>query len=167
MEITVIGDKSGVVGWIAGAVRTGEIYVANVGDMVAKVLSAIGTNKISRLNILDHRAKTTTTLTKKGVVVGTATSIGIKIGSDVINEYNVLNFKSLWLLKGHFTDNGFVHLQQCDVGQNQELLKKMAANWAVPVYAGTGAHNPLLRINYGDYVRCEPNGVYQADVARP
>lgn len=161
MEITVIGDF-GIVGWVAGATRTGEIYVVNTKDMVTKVLNAVGTGKISRLNILDHNAKTRTKLD-----TGTVKALGIEIGKDIINQYNVKNFKSLLLLKGRFTESGFVHLQHCDVGKNQELMKNLAAHLAVPVYAGTGAHNSLLRVNYGKYVRCDPSGVCQTDVSRP
>lgn len=162
MEITVIGGNSGVVGWVAGAVRTGEIYVANANDMVTKILSAIGSDKISRLNILDHDIKTKTT-----IKTGVKKSIGIKIGTDVINEYNVSAFKSLLLLKGHFTQDGIVHLQHCYIGINQEFLKKLAAICGATVYGGTGAHNPLLRVNYGKYVSCEATGVCQTDVDRP
>ncbi len=167
MEITVIGDAGNkgwgaVVNWAAGATRIGEIYVINAGDMVTKVLSAAGSNSISRLNILDHSLDTSTKL-KTGAVK----SIGIKIGSDVINEYNVGSFKSFSLLKGRFTQSGFVHLQHCDIGQNQALLKRLAATWAVPVYAGTGAQNAVIRINTGDYVRCDPNGICEIDVDRP
>lgn len=161
MEITVIGD-SGIVGWVAGATRTGEIYAVNTRDMVTKVLTVIGVEKISRLNILDHNAKTSTKL-----AAGYVKSLGIEIGKDIINEHNVQNFKSLLLLKGRFTSDGFVHLQHCNIGKNQELMKKLATHLAVPVYAGTGAHNPLLRVNYGKYVRCEPTGVCQTDVSRP
>src|SRR5215510_7232076 len=117
MEITVIGNAStgwaGVVNWAAGATRTGEIYVDDAGDMVSKVLKAAGSQNISRLNILDHEIKTRTKI-KTGVVK----SIGIDIGKDVINEYNVGSFKSLSTLKGHFTQDGFVHLQHCYIGIN-------------------------------------------------
>src|SRR5215470_5383901 len=166
MEITVIGNAStgwaGVVNWAAGATRTGEIYVDDAGDMVSKVLTAAGSQNISRLNILDHEIKTRTKL-KTGVVK----SIGIDIGKDVINEYNVGSFKSLSSLKGRFTQDGFVHLQHCYIGINQALLKRLASVWGVPVYGGTGAHHAVLRINLGKYVRCEPNGVCQIDVDRP
>ena len=35
------------------------------------------------------------------------------------------------------------------------------------VYAGTGYHNPIYRINFGDYVPAEPNGHVTSSVARP
>ncbi|MGH6928532.1 MAG: hypothetical protein ACREEV_09470, partial [Dongiaceae bacterium] len=54
--------------------------------------------------------------------------------------------------------HGFVHLQHCDIGINKELLAALAKIWDVPVYAGTGAHNPVYRFNRGDYVRADPNG---------
>jgi hypothetical protein len=166
MEVTVIGNTStgwaGVVSWAAGATRVGEIYVDNANDMVIKVLAAVGTNNIKRLNILDHDIVTRTKL-KTGVIK----SIGIDIGKDVINQYNVDGFKSLRSLKSHFAQDGFVHLQHCYIGINQDLLRKLSMTWGVPVYGGTGAHHAVLRINLGKYVRCDPNGTCEMDVDRP
>jgi hypothetical protein len=43
-------------------------------------------------------------------------------------------------------------MQNCNAGKNQAVIFALAAVIGVPVYAGTGAHNPLLNINFGDYV---------------
>lgn len=161
MEITVI-TATGVVAWVAGASRVGEIYASNAKDMVTKVLQEAGEVPIDRLNLLDHSRMTSSKLKE-----GTSRSVGIKIGGDVINEHNIGKFGSLRLLKGRFAPGGLIHLQHCDIGLNQDLMKKLAAMCGATVYGGTGAHNPLLRVNYGKYVRCEATGVCQTDVDRP
>ena len=38
-------------------------------------------------------------------------------------------------------------------GQNRSLLVALASLCGAPVYAGTGYHNPIYRINFGDSVR--------------
>lgn len=161
-EITVI-DDSDIVGWIAGAVREDEIYMTDVESMVKNVLKALRPYSrtcsypptpsitISRLNILDH-----------------GNTDGIEIGKDWIDVSTLPAFKPiLGRLKGNFSASGFVHLQHCNVGQNRVLLLDLAKTFGVPVYAGTGAHNPFYRINFGSYVRANPDGSFHADAARP
>ncbi len=151
MEITVIDDNS-YMGWFAGLTRSGEIYMSNAQNMVVNVLNATGTNKISRLNIIDH-----------------GNSTEMELGDDVITTENVDSFSTtLGLLRGHFTPTGFVHLQHCDIGNSWVLLRKLAKIWDVSVYAGTGAHNPLYRSHwFGFYVRCDPDGLFYPNVSRP
>jgi len=64
-------------------------------------------------------------------------------------------------------ENGFVHLQRCNAGQNRPLLIEFAKTFNVPVDAGTGAHNPLYRFNFDDYVRAIPDGSFDPNVGRP
>ena len=47
-------------------------------------------------------------------------------------------------------ENGFIHLQRCNAGQNRPFLVEFAKIFTVPVYAGTGAHNPLYRSRFDD-----------------
>jgi hypothetical protein len=150
MEITAIDDR-GVVGWLAAASHIGEVYMTDVESMVDNVLADADGRRISRLNIGDH---------------GDAWQI--QIGDDRINLGNLHQFEAqLQRLQGHFTADGFVHLQHCDIGQNQPLLRELARIWQVPVYAGTGDHNPVYRINRGEYVRCNPDGTCAENVDRP
>ncbi len=156
LELTVINDST-VVGYIASVVRLGEIYMQDVASMVANVLSALRgptrfcapglpqyPNKLSRLNILDHGNRS-----------------GIEIGSDWINTTTFPTYAPiLRKLYGHFTPMGFVHLQHCQIGQNQALLLSLAKAFGVPVFAGTGSQNPVYRFNFGDYVRADPNGTF-------
>jgi hypothetical protein len=163
VEITVV-DDSDIVGWLASATREGEIYMTNVQSMVDNIFRALrvytrtcnpaaGTpyNKMSRLNILDH---------------GNSTSI--QIGSDRVSVGTLPTFRpTLALLAGNFSTSGFVHLQHCDAGQNRPLLLSLAQIFRVPVYAGTGAHNPVYRFNRGGYVRANPDGTFSSDAGRP
>jgi hypothetical protein len=144
-------------GWVASAVREGEAYMTDVQSMVDNVIAATRLylrvctpgqaeyELISRLNIIDH-----------------GNPDGIYIGDDYISMQNIEEFApNLGRLRGHFEKNGFVHLQQCDVGQNLPLLQRMANIWQARVYAGTGAHNPVYRFNTGDYVYCDSGEVNQ------
>lgn len=151
MEITVI-DDSDLVGWAAAVTRTGEIYMTDVRSMVANVIGALGrTGRIDRLNILDH-----------------GNSSEIEIGSDVVDVSTFPTFESSFrMLRSKFSSSGFVHLQHCNIGSNHTLLTLFARTFGVPVYAGTGAHNPVYRFNWGDYEVCDPAAVCNSDVPRP
>jgi hypothetical protein len=149
-EITVI-DDSDYVGWAAAATRVGEVYMSDVPSMVASVKRAAGQKPITRLNILDH-----------------GNTDGVEIGEDWVDVSTFSNFESYFLLlRGRFAKGGFVHLQHCKVGSNHALLTMFAKAFGVPVYAGTGLHNPVYRVNFGDYDRCDQNGVCATGVSRP
>ena len=165
VEITVV-DDSDIVGWAASATRTSEVYMQDVGSMVNNILRALRVytysrvctpndrityNRMSRLNILDH-----------------GNPDGIEIGSDWITTASLSTYRiTLALLSGNFAPGGFVHLQHCNAGQNRVLLLELARTFGVPVYAGTGKHNPVYRFNTGSYVRANPDGSFDADAGRP
>lgn len=150
IEITVI-DDSDKVGWFASATRIGEIYMSSVETMVDNVKKEVGNKKISRLNILDHGNKD-----------------GIQIGNDWITDKTLSIFETkLGELKPYFENNGFVHLQHCEIGQNRTLLLRLAKIFGVSVYAGTGLHNPVYRFNFGGYVRADADGTFNSDAGRP
>jgi hypothetical protein len=107
LEITVINDGT-IVGWIASAVREGEIYMTDVQSMVDNVIAATRLylrvcapgqaeyELISRLNILDH-----------------GNSDGIHIGDDWISMQNIEKFApNLGRLRGHFEKNGLGPLEE-------------------------------------------------------
>jgi len=150
MEITVI-DPSGFTGWVAAASRTGEVYMTSVESMVTNVLNAIGQSLMTRLNILDHGSE-----------------YQIQIGTDIVAPANFKRYETTFrLLRGHFAQGGFVHLQHCKVGRNQRLLHMFAEAFGVPVVAATGKHNSLFRFNLGEYVRCSPQGTMESGIDRP
>jgi hypothetical protein len=154
LEVTVI-DDSDIVGWLAAATRLDEIYMSNVGTMVENVVNYVGRHKaarIHRLNILDH-----------------GNADGIQVGRDWLTTKTVDGFKGELLRLSHCFEptDAFVHLQHCHVGQNHPLLSKLSAILRVVVYAGTGAHNPVYRFNFGHYERCIPSGSCESDVGRP
>jgi len=151
MEITVI-DDSDLVGWAAAATRVGEIYMTDVVSMVTNVLGAVGVKgSIDRLNILDH-----------------GNSTGVQIGTDWVDASTFPSFDSLFRrLQPKFSTSGFVHLQHCNIGSNTTVLTLFARAFGVPVYAGTGAHNPVYRFNFGDYAVCDPSAVCKSKVPRP
>ena len=153
LDIAVV-DDSDIVGWMASVFRLNELYITDVASMVAGVrrrCSSITGAKVRRLDILDH-----------------GNSDGIEIGSDWLTMKTVGGFTNEFReLAKLFASSGFVHFQHCDVGQNHPLLAHLSGLLRVPVYAGTGAHNPVYRFNFGKYERCIPSGNCESDVARP
>lgn len=139
-------------GWLAAATRIGEVEMTDVTTMVDNVLNRLGDDQnMSRLNILDHGNEN-----------------WIQIGDDWINHENISQYSAeLSRLSSRFTNNGFVHLQNCKAGQNTALMAELASILGVSIYAGTGLHNPIYRVNLGDYVRVDPDGTIHEDVGRP
>lgn len=135
IELTVI-DDSDHVGWMASFTRSGELYMKDVKSMVSAItthMKSQADSKISRLNILDHGNKQ-----------------GIEIGKDYIHSGNLKNYVGdLIKLRPYFSVSGFIHLQHCDIGKNQLFLSAFSLIVNVPVYAGTGKHNPVYRFNFG------------------
>lgn len=151
MDITAI-DTSDWVGYFAAATRVGEVEFSDVRTLVSNVRARAGACAgLRRLNILDH-----------------GNSSGIELGTDWITVTSLPTYRQqLEQLAELFSDNGFLHLQHCDAGQNHALLAAISAIVKVPVYAGTGAHNPVYRFNFGRYERCVVSGDCESDVARP
>jgi Domain of unknown function (DUF4157) len=138
-------------GPIASLLR-GDVVMTDIPTMVAHVLTFVGGRKMSRLNIMDH-----------------GNSNGVEIGDDWLATPQDVSkvAATLGRLRPKFSSGGFVHMQNCEAGQNRSLICALAAAFGVPVYAGTGLHNPIYGINFGDYVRCDPNGKFNPDAGRP
>ncbi|MEL7469429.1 MAG: DUF4347 domain-containing protein [Pseudomonadota bacterium] len=175
IEVTVIDDSDSV-GWAAAATRIGEIYMTSCKDMVDNVLAKLAeeSEKMSRLNILDH---------------GNTTSFSL--GSDWVSSNTLGSYrKDLARLKGQFASDGIVHLQHCQIGQNKALLTSLASIFGVSVYAGKDYQNPVYRLNFAArrhmgwltgwvkaipdpssgferYVRADPDGTFDEDAGRP
>lgn len=133
-----------------GLLSIGEIYMTSVADMVANVIAHAGERKIDRLNIWDH---------------GSVNSF--QVGNDRVSTANYAkheqNFRRL---RGRFTEDGFIHLCHCWIGQNAPLLLRLARTVGVSVYAGTDVHR-AGGWNDGDYVRADPDGTFENGVRRP
>lgn len=154
LDIAAI-DDSDIVGWMASVFRLNEMYMTDVTSLVEGVkrrcAAITGGAHVRRLDVLDH-----------------GNSAGMEIGSDWITMKNVGSFDSQFRQLGSLFDKaGFVHFQHCEVGQNHTLLAHLSKVLGVPVYAGTGAHNPVYRFNFGKYERCVKDGNCESDVARP
>src|SRR3954452_19310004 len=155
-EITVVGS-GGVASWLSGATRIGEVYMTNVVTMVTNVLLKVGKDPITRLNVIDH-----------GVGSEGSTEVNAQFGKDEVSAANFGKFEpKFMLLREFFSDNAIIHLQHCELGTNKALIRKFAAAFRKPVYAGTSSHNPIYRIQFGDYVRCSSAGLFTVGVDRP
>jgi hypothetical protein len=128
----------------------GDVEMTNTVSMANNVIRYLHGRRMHRLNINDH-----------------GNNSGLEIGDDYITSANVSAYvPTLTRLRPHFESNGIAHFQNCDAGQNQSLICAIAAAFGVPVYAGTGLQEGTF-FNFGDYVRCDPNGTFHPDVGRP
>jgi hypothetical protein len=149
-EITVV-DNSKLSGWLRSVFSSGVVNMRDVKSMVRNVLLATKLQEIDRLNIVDHGDED-----------------GIQIGSDYVSDLTLTKFKEeLRRLTSFFSDDGFVHLQHCQAGEDRVLLLELAKVWNVSVYAGTGYEQGVFRFNTGYYVRADPDGTFETDVDRP
>ncbi len=150
LELTAVDDRD-LVGWLASATRWWEVSMHDTHSMVEGILERAGRRPIRRLNIIDH-----------------GNPHGFQLGDDWITANNLSQYADiLERLRGRFTSDGFVHLQHCQAGQNQELLCQLASILGTAVYAGRGLHNPVLRFNLADYVLAHPDGRFQSCHRRP
>jgi hypothetical protein len=160
MEITVIDDRvedgewwslPRYAGYVASTLRVGEVYMRDVRSMVQNVLHKAGGAQISRLNVIDH-----------------GNPHGVQFGSDQVTVDTIgMHSATLGRLRGRFTKGGFVHLQHCEIAQNQSLMIAFSRVFGVDVYGGTGYHNPIYRVNLGEYVVCKHSGPCIGGVPRP
>ena len=169
IEVSVV-DDSDRVGWIAGASRTGELDLRNVTQMVDAVIGHLrtyvppisshditvhamshgrvplpptpvaGSARLARLNVLDH-----------------GNTSGGEFGSDWVTVSSFTTYQAQFQrLRSWFDQDGYVHLQHCEIGQNIGLLQMFADAFGAAVVGGRGMHNPLYRANFGYYVRVYP-----------
>jgi hypothetical protein len=130
----------------------GDVRMTRVATMVNNVITFLNGRRMHRLNIMDHGNQN-----------------GVEIGDDwLATPADVATHSgNLRRLRGQFASSAFVHMQNCNAGQNRALICALASAFGVSVYAGTGAHNPLLGFNVGNYVRCDPDGTFNPNVGRP
>ncbi len=130
----------------------GDVTMTDTASMATNVLGFLRGRKMQRLNVMDHGNKD-----------------GLEIGDDWLkNPADVVSHSGdLKRIGSSFSSGAFVHMQNCHAGQNRGLICALANAFGVPVFAGTGLHNPLLNLNFGDYVRCEPGGAFNPDAGRP
>jgi hypothetical protein len=130
----------------------GDITMTDITSMVKNIVALLSGRTMHRLNVMDH-----------------GNEHGVEIGDDwLASPADVApHAGTLGRLRPHFASGAFVHMQNCRAGQNRGIICALSAAFGVPVYAGTGLHNPLIGFNFGDYVRCEPSGAYNPDAGRP
>jgi hypothetical protein len=148
-------DERGVAGWLNAALTFGEVSFTNASTMVDNALREIGSRRVRRLEIDAHSCLN-------------GSEIELGLGNDCVATANLASFAPLLSrLSGKFTADGFVHLQECNVGENRPLITALARTFGVPVWAGTGGDAPGFRLNLGTYVRANPDGTYETRFWRP
>lgn len=135
--------------FMTGLVRFGEIDATSVRNMVDQVISRAiqKSSQVRRLDIYAH---------------GTANYF--KVGKDVIHAWTPADknphLKTMARLKGIFSEDGYVVLNACEVGQSPSLIVHVAQAVGVKVYANTGDVSPNLGVGWGTMVIGYPNGAY-------
>jgi hypothetical protein len=135
--------------FMTGLVRIGEIEVTSVKDMVNKIVAKLSKDnaKMAMLEIFAH---------------GSPNFISIGDDDDIHAFVPKRHMPTLVRLKPHFTSQGAVVLQVCEVGQARNLLIEMAKTLGVPVFANTGDVTPNLP-GFGDGVNvvARPDGEFE------
>jgi hypothetical protein len=119
--------------------------------VVTRIAAKANGNKISRLNIVDHGNETAADFGKDSISIDTFETFAPYLAK----------------LQPLFNKDSIVHLQQCYVGKNHDLLRMFALTMNVTVYAGTGTYNSFYRYNDGEYVRCSASGTIYRNAIRP
>jgi uncharacterized protein DUF4157 len=130
----------------------GDVTMTSINTMVTNVIGFLRERSMDRLNVIDHGNENVA-----------------EIGDDLLASPDDVTRHAgvLGRLSSHFASGAIVHMQNCHAGQNKAVICALARVFGTPVYAGTGLHNPVLGFNFGDYVRCEPNGTFNPDSGRP
>jgi RHS repeat-associated protein len=134
-----------------------EIFAYDTHDLVGQVTTLAEGKKIRALRIVDHGDEDS-----------------INIGTDHLNisslkglDENQANFGALFgQLSGKFASEGFVHLQNCRIGQYPAFLLNLSEILGVPVYAGTG-DEVWGAYNTGEIIRCDPGASECVQAGRP
>jgi hypothetical protein len=94
---------------------------------------------------------------------------GCFIGKDWIDTKTFGTFAPLFIpILALLAKDGWLHLQHCDVGQNEPLLRMFALAFGAPVYAATGSHvGSPINIQFGMIVRCSPGGTIYRNAFLP
>jgi RHS repeat-associated protein len=142
-------------GWagpLAALTRPVTVEITSVADMVSQILGLLGGSRrsMSELNILDHG-------NPRNFQIGDN-----RLGQDPYHmdaygnpaDLTARYIPELSQLRGHFTPDGFVHLEACLIGQDDAVLKEFSAIVGVPVWAGTGLDLQALDANWENYTEC-------------
>jgi len=146
IDLIVISKSDGgdFTEFMTGLVRFGEIDAISVADMVRKVRNKAmeKSTQIRRLDIFAH-----------------GTNTYISLGKDTIHSYTPNKHSApLVQLKGVFSENGFVVLKVCEIGQAEELIVAIARAVGVPVFANKGGVSPNLNVGWGTWIVAKPDG---------
>jgi len=126
--------------WVDGLLTQGEVGIASVADMVAKVQArCAGGDRIRELRVFGH-----------------GDEWGQYFGADWVNEQTAMHrFRpQLEQLRGLFGPGGFMTLGGCDVGEAAALLRALFAIVGVPAQAFMAKQYPVFPGDEGRRRRC-------------
>lgn len=133
-EVIAIEDSDSV-GWVESATTAGEVNFNSVQSFVDNVLADLNGRKMSLLHIQAHGSPS-----------------GVWFGPTEITTGNFSSYRGEFgRLASSFTDNAWVDMRACEVGQNLALLHEFRRLWSVGLVAGRGLQNNLFDANFGFY----------------
>jgi hypothetical protein len=147
-------DVAGAAGRLTHYV--GSVSMTNVATMADNVIAALDGDPISRLNIIDHGNSEILSIGDDLMTYEGRPGTGTRPAIPSYKAYE----RQLARLFGRFADDGFVHLQHCQVGRDRRLLGALARIFGVPVVAGTENTKAVFWLNHGQMVVAYPDGTY-------
>ncbi|MQX38237.1 DUF4347 domain-containing protein [Roseospira navarrensis] len=139
------------VGWIESAITIGEVNFTNVDTFVSAVLSHIGPRFMSLLHIQVHGSPS-----------------GARFGANWVSDTTFPTYRARFArLTSHFSQNAWVDLRACNVGQNLTLMRQFHGLWGVGIVAGRGRQNNVLDMNMGRYQIIHPDGREETSIFCP
>ena len=160
IEIVAVEDTSDDNGfdWIAGAVRTGELDVISVNDMVSKVIARCEGKKIQHLYVIGHAAPGDQSV-GAGQAVDTTGQKALTIDEGKGKLFGDAE-THLARLRGKFAPEAVVTLGGCEVAKGEKgkaLLRRISTVLGnVRVEGGDTLQNALPGME-GNVIRCMGN----------
>lgn len=166
MTVTVVSVTDGPTKIIYSV--KGDVMATNVSSAITGVLDYVKANGEKAKNSAWGKFSGESGLVTRLNIIGHGSDKGFNLGGDFITVDKLARFATdLKKLTTVLDSEGFVHLQGCNVGDNTDLVSRLAKLLGVTVYAGRGYHQGMLNFNTSDYLRCEPSGSYSTQTFGP
>jgi hypothetical protein len=152
IEVIAIDDTDST-GWLESATTIGEVTFTSLSTFVSSVVGYLNGRTMKLLHVQVHGSPTR-----------------IVFGRDSVNLAGVqtTHRATLGRLTTCFdTEDPWVDLRACNIGQKVPFLQSLASLWRTTVVAGRGSQNNILDVNFGRYVIVKPDGTSETSFFAP
>lgn len=157
MTVTVVSVTDGPTSVIYSV--KGDVMATNVSSAITGVLDYVKANGEKAKNSTWGKLKGESGLFTRLNIIGHGSASGFNLGGDFINIEKLAKYATeIKKLSSVLDSEGFVHLQGCNIGENEDLVRQLAKLLGVTVYAGKGYHQGMFNFNTSSYIKCEPSG---------